>query len=454
MPDGADRSAWKIAGFASPKSRVQIPLGPLGDYANRLSTPAALSSSLASTDLLQDEDVRRWYENLCGGSVQTARERLRVLARLCRHLETTPQKIVLQVEEDGKALEDRLHDFLRGEREAGRTASYLENYLKALRSWLDHYGLKLKRKFKLGNMRQTSTVMEEQVPTAEQLRDLLLAATPRGRVVISLIAFSGLRPGVLGNFEGTDGLRVRDLPDFTEEAGVVAFSRSPAVVRVRTELSKVAHPYLTLLGQEGMEHLRRYLQIRVDGGEALRPESPVVRCAPGFETMGKREGARNHGSAFIVTGNVTGDVRRAMDKVRWQARPYVLRRYFETQLFNASWKGLVPRDWITFWAGHKGDIEHIYVLHKGLPPGLIEDMREAYAKAEPLLFASTASLRKEEGREIAAVDVSTEEYSLTVKAEKEKWARKTDEEKMLAFMVKAVQENDVLKAAMREALRE
>ncbi len=164
-----------------------------------------------------------------------------------------------------------------------------------------------------------------------------------------------------------------------------------------------------------------------------------------------RQGADNRGSPFIVTANITGDVRRAIDKCRWRARPYVLRRYFETQLFNASWKGLVPRDWITFWAGHQGDIEAVYTLHKGLPDGLIEDMRGAYAKAEPYL--STVSL-KPEGREIYATDVGSERIELTAPIPNPEWAEKTNEEKLLAFMVKAVQENDVLKAALREALRE
>lgn len=407
---------------------------------------------MPSKDLLQNEDVKRWYENLARNSERTAIERLRILARFCRLVKTTPAEIAADMDGDnGKDFEDRFMDFLGAQREAGRTASYLENYLKTIRSWLNHHGLSLKRTIKLGSLRQTPTLMEEQIPTAEQLRDLLAAATPRGRAIIALVAFTGVRPGVLGNFKGTDGLQIRDLPELTYEDGHIVFSQSPTVVRVRIELSKVAHPYLTFLGEEGIEHLRRYLQKRVDDGEELRPNSPIVRCAPGFEIMGKREGADNRGSPFIVTANVTGDVRRAIDKCRWRARPYVLRRYFETQLFNASWKGLVPRDWITFWAGHQGDIEAVYTLHKGLPDGLIEDMRGAYAKAEPYL--STVML-KQEGRQIAEADVSSEKYSVTVTATSEKWAHKTDEEKLLAFITQVAQRNDLFKAALREALRD
>ena len=351
-----------------------------------------------SRDLLEEPDVRRWFENLRRGSAQTARERLRVLARLGRHLKTTPAELVAMAENgNGANLEDRLMDFLEGQLQAGRAASYLENYLKALRSWLEHHGLRLRRRVKLGNTRATPTLEEERIPTREELRATLSLASPRGKAVVSLMAFAGLRPGVLGDYKGMDGLRLKDMEDLDLTRGP-RFLRTPARIRVRPELSKASHAYLSFLGAEGQEHVRRYLEMRADGGETLTPESPVIRCAPGFESMGKREGARNRGSPFVGTTKVRGDVKTAMKKAGYDARPYVLRRYFETQLLNASWKGLVPRDWVTFWSGHKGDIEHVYTLHKGLPDGLVEDMRAAYAEAEPAL--STVSLTPESSYEL------------------------------------------------------
>ncbi len=355
-----------------------------------------------SEDLLKDDDVRRWFENLGRGSTLTARERLRVLARFCRLMETTPTKMVEDVRDHRKSFEDSLMDFLGSQIDAGRKPGYLGNYLKAVRSWLDYHGLTIQRRIKLGNMRATPTLTDEQIPSGEQLKDLLLAATLRGRVVISLMAFSGLRPGILGNQSGTDGLRLGDLLDLEIANRGVGFVKLPVLVRVRTELSKAAHPFLTLLGEEGLEHLRRYLQERLDGGEELHSEAPVVRCAPGFETMGKRDSAGNRGSPFIVTGNITGDVREAMDRCRWRARPYVLRRYFETRLLEASWKGELPRDFVTFWAGHKGDIEHVYALHKGLPPSLVEEMRQAYRRGETFLSTTEAMMRTQLDLETAA----------------------------------------------------
>ncbi len=368
-----------------------------------------------SEDLLKDDDVRRWSENLARGSALTARERLRVLARFCRLMETTPTKILEDVRDRRKSFEDSLMDFLGGQIDAGRKPGYLGNYLKAVRSWLDHHGLAIQRRIKLGNMRATPTLTDEQVPTAEQLKDLLLGATPRGRVVISLMAFSGLRPGILGTHKGTDGLLLGDLPDLRIENGSIDVAELPPLVRIRTELSKAAHPFVSFLAEEGTEHLLRYLQERLNNGETLGKGSPVIRCAPGFETMGKRASAANRGSSFIVTSNITGDVREAMDRCHWHARPYVLRRYFETQLLEASWKNEVPRDFVTFWAGHKGDIEHVYTLHKGLAPTLVTQMREAYKRGEAYLSTSQSGFRTLLQKEVAARKALEKKFQLLEK---------------------------------------
>lgn len=343
---------------------------------------------MPSTDLLQDADVRRWYENLRRDSAMTATERLRVLARLSRMMKTSPAKIVEDVRQDD-GFTDAFEDFIEAQRKAGRKPGYLANYLKTVRSWLDRFGLDLGRKVKVGNTRAAPTLEDEQVPTQQQLRDLLMAASPRDRVAISFVAFAGLRPHVLGNYQGTDGLRLGDLEELQVRAGRVTFAKVPTQVRVRPQVSKAKHQYLTFLGEEGCEYLRHYLEARLETGEQLTDKSPIIRCTPGFEILGKRKDADNRGSPFIVAANIRRGIKRAMEKALLDARPYVLRRYFEMRLFNASWEGVVPRDWVTFWAGHKGDIEHVYTLHKGLPDSLIEKMRSAYHEAEPYLSTLT-----------------------------------------------------------------
>ncbi|MEM3507275.1 MAG: hypothetical protein QXT31_06455 [Candidatus Bathyarchaeia archaeon] len=57
---------------------------------------------------------------------------------------------------------------------------------------------------------ETPTIADERVPSKEELDRILRMATPRVRVSIALMAFSGLRPQSLGNYTGTDGIKLGD----------------------------------------------------------------------------------------------------------------------------------------------------------------------------------------------------------------------------------------------------
>jgi hypothetical protein len=75
----------------------------------------------------------------------------------------------------------------------------------------------------------------------------------------------------------------------------------------------------------------------------------------------------------------------------------VLRSYFDTQLMLAESKGLILRDYRTFWMGHKGDIENRYTTNKQrLPDQIVEDMREAYRRSQEFLQTVEAEGTREE----------------------------------------------------------
>ena len=85
---------------------------------------------------------------------------------------------------------------------------------------------------------------------------------------------------------------------------------------------------------------------------------------------------------FTSTVVIQHDVRRALCTAGFPWRPYVLRSYFDTQLLLAESKGLVARDYRTFWMGHVGDIENRYTTNRArLPDDMIEDMRQSYRRA-------------------------------------------------------------------------
>lgn len=68
----------------------------------------------------------------------------------------------------------------------------------------------MKLKVNIKGEYDTPTIANERVPSKVELDKIIRMATPRARVAIALMAFSGLRPQSLGNFTGTDGIRLGD----------------------------------------------------------------------------------------------------------------------------------------------------------------------------------------------------------------------------------------------------
>ena len=337
----------------------------------------------------EDTEFRRWFENLARGSQVTAVERARVLYRFLRAHDMSPQELVDFAKRDRRGVEDILSDFVGKLLKEGKAPGYVENYLKSVRSWLNYNEIRLVRRIKVGNRNLTPTIEDERVPVPKELRTILCYASERAGCSIALIAFAGLRPQTLGNVSGTDGLRVRDLPDLRIEGKRVMFTKVPTMVAVRPTLSKGKHKYFTFLTSEGCEYLEAYLEKRLAIGEELTPQSPIIAVTPGYERMGKSP--RNRDSAHITTKNVTREIREAM-RPRFKWRPYVFRAYFDTQLLVAENHGKIGHPYRVFFMGHKGDIEARYTTNKGrLPEGLIEDMRRSFRDCEDYLSTRPSS---------------------------------------------------------------
>lgn len=211
-----------------------------------------------------------------------------------------------------------------------------------------------------------------------RVRKIFGAAELRARAACALVAFSGLRIESLGDYQGQDGLQVKDFPDLVIENSAVEFTQMPATIVVRRSISKAGHQYFTFPCDEGCEYLKKYLGWRLRKGEKLTNTSPII--TPTFSGL-----AGKH-----ITSVNTGDLMRKATRVAgFSWRPYVLRRYFDVRMMMAESDGLIIRDWRVFWMGHKGDIEHTYTVNKGLPQDVIEKMREAYHKAAEKCMVTT-----------------------------------------------------------------
>ncbi len=337
--------------------------------------------------LEENDDFRRWYDNLARGSINTANENARILYRYLKIHKTTLEQVLITGKEDRRQLENQLLDFITQQEKEGKAPTYLENYIKTVNSWLRYNNQQPITKIKIGNRHRRPTIEEERIPNKEELKQILNYADPRGKTSISLIAFSGLRPVTLGNSRGLDGLKIKDLPELEITDETVSFTNIPTIVSVRHELSKAKNKYITFLGSEGCEYLKDYLEKRLTNGEKLTPDSPVITYKSGYKEAGYQEGSR--GSGHITTKTLTKEIRDAMrPKYTW--RPYVLRSYFDTQLLIAENRGKMTHAYRQFFMGHKCDIEAVYTTNKGrLSEELLEDMRESYRRS--LVYLETNS---------------------------------------------------------------
>ena len=323
-----------------------------------------------------DPDVKRWIQGTERGSPITAEVALRRLGRATELLKLSPKEIIEAARGDLKAFTDKLDDVITNLEAEGLAPGYIEGILKALKSWLRYNDVKLTRSIKISGIGRTPTIEDEQIPSKEELGRIFRSRSPRVRVAESLMALADLRPQVLGNHRGTDGLRLKDLPELRIDEGKVTFEKIPTMVIVRSPLSKAKHRYFTFLPGEGCTYLSEYLETRIREGEELKPESAVI----GHKTSGREV------NPLIRTVKLGDLIRQAMRKAGVRKRPYVLRCYAETQLIIAESRGKINHPYLQFVAGHKGDIEARYSTNKGrLPPDMIEEMRWAYGECEPFL---------------------------------------------------------------------
>jgi len=328
--------------------------------------------------LLENPEVKRWYQNVARGSRITADVYLRRLGSFCNTRNISVSELAGLSEQTAANL---LMDVISSMEEHGYTGGYIESAVKSVRSWLRHNSVKIPGYIKINGADDTPTLTNEQSPTHEQLSRVFRACWLDARSAAGLIAFTGMRPQVIGNHWGTDGLRTGDFleVEIENESKKVEFKNSPALIRVRKGLSKARHQYLTFLCEEGCRYLKEYWEYRMQHGEALTPESAAVK-------------ARFEKKQFIRTTNIGDKIRGGIRAAGFEWRPYILRCYFDTQLLLAESKGLVTRDYRVFWMGHKGDIESRYTTNKyRLPPPLLEDMRSAYRRCQPYLQTEAPS---------------------------------------------------------------
>jgi site-specific recombinase XerC len=315
---------------------------------------------------LNDPLVKRWVARLEKGSEKTATMWPSGLTAILHLTKKTPSEVVGMTKAQ---LIDLAEEYERVERKRGTAASTIASRLGFLRNFVQ-YSSDIQLPTGTFKVKGGSDSKEEAALTRDQLHATLSSANQREASVIVLMAQSGLRPGVIGNFEGTDGATIGDVRDLKVDGGV-EWTASPAVIRVRRELSKAGHSYLSLIGSQAQDILGEYLKSRQRGGEQLTSKSPLIRT---------------DGGRFPRSSEVGDYARNALKRAKVEARPYALRTTFVSRLSAAEADGLVTHEFRLFWSGHRGDTSATYAVNRGqLDDRMLDRMREAYRRCEPLL---------------------------------------------------------------------
>ena len=318
--------------------------------------------------LLENKKVERWYENLRARSQVTSDIYLRNFGLWLEYLNQDPESIISFARDNFEEFKGAVSDKIRELEKKGTMGASISTGIKPMISYLKYYNLSVKLGINIKNENRNLKAEKEVIPGKKDLAKILRMATLRERVSISFMSFSGLRPEVLGNIDGSDGLMIGDIPDLKITEGKVNYDHVPVQINVRPELSKIRTAYFTFLGPEGSEYLKEYLESRIASGETLKENTPVI--------MPVEKQSLEKKNRYLLTTLLLRRIKGTITKAGYDWRPYIFRIYFGTNLDSAEAKGLISHPWRQFIMGHKGDIEETYTKREGK----IDEGREQYSK--------------------------------------------------------------------------
>jgi hypothetical protein len=320
-------------------------------------------------------------------SVLSADVDLRKLDLLLERTRLDPEQVVAFARGNPDDLRSRLTQYASILKKQGRLDTYIEKTFSGLKNYLAFRHVDFNGYPKLAPI-QGASLERERVPTPEELGVVLERLSLRGRTIALLLAHAGVRPQVVGSYQGESGLTLGDLPEL-KLGKEPRFDEIPFVIRVPAALSKTRRSYVTFGTQQLATTLLAYLRERSDRGEILGPESPVVTSTTGLRGAASRhlQDARFK-RGFLATTNVAVEISRALrdstpEGVSW--RTYVLRSYCSTRLMLAEGNGRISRDLREAILGHDTGVAGRYHVGKRWGTELLAEARREYANAAEFL---------------------------------------------------------------------
>jgi integrase len=183
------------------------------------------------------------------------------------------------------------------------------------------------------------TLYEGRAPSREEIQKILDVANLRERVIITILAVSGLRPGTLLKLQYHHVKH--DL-----ELGII-----PIHVHVEATVTKgKRRSYDTFLNEEASKCLKTYINVRKKGSGKIPPEhiddeSPLIRANQRIQVRTVSENCVNtliH-DLYVKAGILESNC----PQKRYELRTHSFRKFFRTQMASLD----VDRDYIDFMMG-------------------------------------------------------------------------------------------------------
>ena len=334
--------------------------------------------------LLKHADVTAWVNDRSAGSGSVQLDHLRVFLE---RTDIDVDGLVRLAKRDERKFKATVLGFVKDRQGAGLSAKYVGNIWWSVRSFLRSVNAAPEWN---PTVRETAADEEDEariVPSHAQVSEIASATkSARDRMVVMVLASSGVRIGTFGNQNGhADGLRLKHLIDLRLEPEP-HFERTPPMLRIPSHLAKSNEAYYTGITPAAAEAVLVYLKERTKKGEKLVPESPLV--VP--DGRGVRESRKTaDGFEVVMRKSLASRVQAAIDTVfpgKNRPTPHALRAFFSTELETAEARGAISRSRRFFFTAHRlGGVDEGYNLSRPLPPSKVEELREDFRRVLPFL---------------------------------------------------------------------
>jgi integrase len=285
------------------------------------------------------------------GSVATLYLYTRGVEEYCRLHETDPDTLIrnctttegLPSDKALKIESRRLDDYVGALKDQMYSPGHISNCVKAVKALFRQNGLELRLPYKLHKY----TVSRDRAPTPEEIERMTELANLRDKIVVLMLALSGVRVGTLCK------LQYRHIRNDIER-GIV-----PIHIHVEAEITKGKYSdYDTFVGKEASDLLNAYLEARRNGGlpnkippESINDETPLIR-----DEHAKIVKPLTPSQVYNIVHKLISQAGLLGSKTgkRYQVRPHSLRKFFRTQLASLG----VQTDYIEYMMGHTVSTYH------------------------------------------------------------------------------------------------